>query len=349
MVLEQQPTSPKATQFPPASGEEYKVRSGESWNSIAGRFGLDVWKLIEFNFPVVNEAPSFDSKCRQVNWLMRTHVGCKKSSDGKNYSFDSSDWPGMIYVPARPLDPAILAQLRVYGSPEPAGLPAWSQWSPSSYQEAVKAQCAKIYASDVGKAVIQAIKRPVAIRPLRHYRDFLPVYVPSEGTAYYMPGVFIPTSRSYVPASQLIVGGTADASLLHELVHAMRHASGRWLADQEEISKIHYPPWTSGKKASEYLFFGTRGEFNAIVITNIYISEINPGRLDPTRRDHILLVKDHELSHANRGLAAPKQFHKTSKIKHYLNMLWDDQEELCVAIAKVNAEFNPIRDVRKDS
>jgi hypothetical protein len=349
MVLEQKPASPKAAQFPPASGAAYKVRSGENWNSIAGRLGLDVWKLIEFNFPVVNEAPSFDSKCQQVNWLMRTHVGCKKSSDGKNYSFDSSDAPGTIYVPARPLDPATLAQLKIMGAPEPAGLPPWSHWSPSSYQEAVKAQCMKLYSSGVGKAVIQALKRAVAIRPLRHYRDFLPIYVPSEWTTYYMPGVFIPSSRSYVPASQSMVGATADASLLHELVHAMRHTNGRRVADQEEISAIHYPPWTSGKKASEYLYFGKRGEFNAIVITNIYISEINPGRLDPTRRDSVLLVKDHELSHANRGLATPKQFHKTSKIRHYLKLLWDDQEELCTVIANVNAEFNPIRDYKKDS
>src|SRR5688572_9840811 len=101
MVLEQKPNYAQALEFPPAQGEPYKVHSGESWTSIAARFGLSAWNLIEFNFPAVKEVAAFDIKCRQVNWLLRTHVGCSKSLDGKNYSFDSADSPGLVYVPSR--------------------------------------------------------------------------------------------------------------------------------------------------------------------------------------------------------------------------------------------------------
>jgi hypothetical protein len=96
-MLEEEPTS--AFDFPPREAEPYKVRTGEDWRSIAERFGMDVWELIEFNFPVVGQTKDFQSKCRQVNWCLRVHVGSSRSSDGKNYSFDSADSPGRIYVP----------------------------------------------------------------------------------------------------------------------------------------------------------------------------------------------------------------------------------------------------------
>src|SRR5262245_29159463 len=70
-----------------------------SWTSIAGELGLNaVWKeLIEFNFPNVAHEKSHDDKCRAVNWLLETRVGCTKSNDGKNYSFEEAS-PGFIYV-----------------------------------------------------------------------------------------------------------------------------------------------------------------------------------------------------------------------------------------------------------
>jgi hypothetical protein len=350
MVLEQKPSAFHALKFPPADSEPHKVHSGESWDSVAAKSGLTVWDLIDFNFPIVKEATTLESKCRQVNWLMRNLVGCSKSSDGKNYSFDSTDSPGVIYAPRQPDDrPTNLAALRIFGTPIPAGLPVWSRWNASSYQEAVRMQCAKLYSSSVGGAVLNALRRTVAIRPLKHYRDFLPVYVPSERSVYYLPGVFMQGSRAYVPASELVVGATADAALLHELVHAMRDTNGRRIADQEEMTAIQHPPWTSGNKSSQYLYFGKRGEFNAIIITNIYLSEVNPGRLNPMRRDFMLLVKDHHLGHANMGLPSPKSFHQTPKVRHYLKLLWDDQGDLCTAIARVNCEFNPIRDYKKES
>jgi hypothetical protein len=100
MIKESTPTTPAAYQFPPKDGRAYAVRSGDSWASIAQSVGLDPWRLIEFNFPYIVTVTPFDEKCCQVNWLMRTHVGCTTSRDGTNYSFDSSDSPGWIYLPS---------------------------------------------------------------------------------------------------------------------------------------------------------------------------------------------------------------------------------------------------------
>jgi hypothetical protein len=100
VIKESAPNIPLAQQFPPKDGRAYAVRSGDSWASIASAVNIDPWRLIEFNFPFLGGVVPFDEKCQQVNWLMRTHVGCTKSRDGTNYSFDSSDSPGWIYLPS---------------------------------------------------------------------------------------------------------------------------------------------------------------------------------------------------------------------------------------------------------
>ena len=96
-MLESRPSLPVV--FPPIGGASYRVRTGDSWETIARANGLDTWALIEFNFPVVRSAPNFQTKCRQVNWLLHNHVGCTKSADGMNYRFDSADTPGVIWIP----------------------------------------------------------------------------------------------------------------------------------------------------------------------------------------------------------------------------------------------------------
>lgn len=105
MVLEVKPSSPLAMTFPPPGGKSHKVKTGENWTSIAKDHGIDTWDLIEFNFPAVIGVAPFDTKCRQVNWSLREHVGCTRSNDGDNYSFDSSDSPGLIYIPTSPKTP----------------------------------------------------------------------------------------------------------------------------------------------------------------------------------------------------------------------------------------------------
>src|SRR5262245_55710625 len=103
VVLKKKPLYELAEAYVPANGVRKYVGSSSpalSWTSIASEMGLkDVWKdLIEFNFPNVSHEKSHDDKCRAVNWLLETRVGCTRSNDGKNYSFEGAS-PGFIYVP----------------------------------------------------------------------------------------------------------------------------------------------------------------------------------------------------------------------------------------------------------
>ena len=99
MILETKPTSPLAMSFPPSGGKRYKVKTGDNWISVAAHASIRTWELIEFNFPAVRDTKDIQKKCREVNWSLRTHVGCAKSADGDNYRFDSADKPGYIYIP----------------------------------------------------------------------------------------------------------------------------------------------------------------------------------------------------------------------------------------------------------
>jgi len=103
MILKKMPLKELPDPYVPANAQRKYVAGSSpavSWTSIASELGLhDVWKdLIEFNFPNVAHEKSFDDKCRAVNWLLETRVGCTKSNDGKNYSFEAAN-PGFIYIP----------------------------------------------------------------------------------------------------------------------------------------------------------------------------------------------------------------------------------------------------------
>jgi hypothetical protein len=251
------------------------------------------------------------------------------------------------YKPVEPEDGDPTLRFRIIGTPPPAALPPWVSWDPADYRAAVRHQInKKLLRSQTGRSVIAAIARSVQIRPGKHARDPSAFWQPAEGTLYYTPGNFIPGSKLYA-SSPYLIGYTADAILLHELAHAMRSTRGFWGKDQVPIGAIHYPPWSAEGNPTHYLYFGKRGEFNAIVISNIYLSEMTPdGSISGTARNRILLVKDHHLGHAHIPLTAPEYFHRQPTIRHYLQMLWNDQPALCEGIAAAGAEFNPIRDFR---
>lgn len=111
-MLEQRPVQPVS--FPPQGGRQYKVKTGDSWDSIARAHSVSTWALIEFNFPVVRGESNFQTKCRMVNWLLRNYIGCSKSSDGKNYRFDSSDRPGIVYIPSGNPQPVFTHRVRLH-------------------------------------------------------------------------------------------------------------------------------------------------------------------------------------------------------------------------------------------
>jgi hypothetical protein len=65
----------------------------ETWSDVAAEHKLDVWRLIDFNFPGCGDR----SKTRVVNWYLRNHWNCPLSPDGMNRMFQ----PGMtLYIPA---------------------------------------------------------------------------------------------------------------------------------------------------------------------------------------------------------------------------------------------------------
>ena len=78
-----------------AFGIPYRPRDTpvqEDWASVAQKFGVGVQELIYFNF--------MTNKPDEVNYYLRTFVGCKKiSPSGNNWMFSNHASPGIIYIP----------------------------------------------------------------------------------------------------------------------------------------------------------------------------------------------------------------------------------------------------------
>jgi hypothetical protein len=101
MKYEKAPAAPRP-KMPPPGGIPHKVIDGDTWGSLAKKFGFSsVWDLIFFNFGTKDP--------REVNWYLREHIGCNVATpDKKNWRFTSSAWPGKIHIPAwmMPVTPA---------------------------------------------------------------------------------------------------------------------------------------------------------------------------------------------------------------------------------------------------
>ncbi len=240
-----------------------------------------------------------------------------------------------------------ISVFRIFGGPEPQSLPAWVDWDGRSYRNAVIHQIkSSVLNSRVGRALVNATRGSIAIKPAPHARNGDAYFRPVERTIYYLPGNFIPSSQIYTE-SKYSVGMTADAVLVHELVHAMRFTAGFAAHDREEISAIRYPPGLpSTFNSKAHLYFGNRSEFNAIVVGNTYRSALHPHMaLGGMARQVLMLRKDHHSGHAHIPLVAPEKFHMHNTIKHYLKMFWREQHDFCQQVAMIPAPFNPLRDV----
>jgi len=70
----------------------HKVKTGETLEGLAKANGLTWQMLAHFNWGT--------SKPDEINTHLRFSVGCTtKTKDRKNYMFDDSDNPGLIYIP----------------------------------------------------------------------------------------------------------------------------------------------------------------------------------------------------------------------------------------------------------
>lgn len=79
--------------FPPAGYvKSHKVQTGQNFKSVATENNIaDVKKLVYFNFP--------GATYEEINYYLNKKVGCTQSADGKNFRFDTYDYPGNIYIP----------------------------------------------------------------------------------------------------------------------------------------------------------------------------------------------------------------------------------------------------------
>ena len=82
----------------------HQVDDGETWESVAHRFMVDVKELIHFNFHTLDPD--------EINWYLNYYVGCDKPSDsGNNWKFSRSARlsrrarPGIIFIPPVEHDP----------------------------------------------------------------------------------------------------------------------------------------------------------------------------------------------------------------------------------------------------
>jgi hypothetical protein len=90
MPIEKAPRNPVPRNWP--TSRPYRVKGGDTWETIARANGLGVWDLIEANFKTRDPA--------EVNWYLHHYVGCTQTTaDGRNYVFSSAAKPGLIYIP----------------------------------------------------------------------------------------------------------------------------------------------------------------------------------------------------------------------------------------------------------
>jgi hypothetical protein len=96
------PANPVPRGTVPAGGKPYKVKDGDSWQTLAAGRGMDAWAPIRYNYPSVS--PDNRLAAREVNWYLRWYVGCQTATaDAKNYMFSSRDNPGIVYLPPAPI------------------------------------------------------------------------------------------------------------------------------------------------------------------------------------------------------------------------------------------------------
>lgn len=94
------PKKPLSNWPPLQYDSAHRVTNGESWVTLAKKYGRnDPWDIIQFNFET--KTPE------EVNYYLAHRIGCTRSTDGINYSFSSSDEPGLVYIPPAEWTPSM--------------------------------------------------------------------------------------------------------------------------------------------------------------------------------------------------------------------------------------------------
>ena len=245
----------------------------------------------------------------------------------------------------------IVSKFDISGLPAPRNLPKGVTWRPKPYKAVVRRLVVgELLGHQVSRAVLAAtVMTTISVRPYPDASVSNAHWDPEDRVLRFTPGVFDPKNLIFIPPAGLLAH-TPDAVLLHELVHTMRQSIGKRLDDQEAIGPIRHPPWTTGEIPEDryFLKFDFRREFNAIVITNTYISEKEPTRpVNAFHRNRLLLRKDWQGNTSHMPLPDAEDFHKTPRVLHFLRLLWREQPNFCEQVARADAPFNPLRDARK--
>jgi hypothetical protein len=101
----------------PRPGTKYRVRNGDTWESVAKKNKVTVRELIANNCGT-NVTPE------EINWYLHVRVGCDETRDNRNWSFSDSANPGHIYIPAPGTVPASSQNPQIntlYGGPKDLG------------------------------------------------------------------------------------------------------------------------------------------------------------------------------------------------------------------------------------
>jgi hypothetical protein len=94
--IEQYPKQLIPLDYWPPPGPHHPVQDGERWETVAAKWNVDVKDLIYYNFKT--------TRPNEVNWYLRNLIGCKVSTDGRNWAFSSGLKPGYVVIPTRTVD-----------------------------------------------------------------------------------------------------------------------------------------------------------------------------------------------------------------------------------------------------
>ncbi|MBL8816549.1 MAG: hypothetical protein JNL58_11010 [Planctomyces sp.] len=90
------------TDYWPPEGQRHYFQTGERWETVAAKWGVDVKTLFFHNFRTIQP--------EEVNWYLTNLIGCKYSSDGLNYAFKTGEGFGYVVVPSKSVhfDPEVI-------------------------------------------------------------------------------------------------------------------------------------------------------------------------------------------------------------------------------------------------
>jgi hypothetical protein len=236
MPMEKRPAQPvhMIGRWPPPdhlSGYGYTVQDSDNWWSVGRKFGIDVWKLIEYNFNTRNPD--------EVNWYLRTLIGCKHSTpDGKNYTFRGAS-PGVIFIP-----PGHVQRVNVPSPPAPPAQLPGSRRNPTASEQRLYWDVFRDTLPDPYRIHIDdgLVNGAAMVRP-----DL--VAFPTEWVLHMGPTAYHDCTQK----RKHQVGERIDATFIHELTHVWQ-AYNNFFKNAPLLSALCSHAWVKVVGGSAYTY-----------------------------------------------------------------------------------------------